>query len=279
VNFLATLYVPLCGSAQLRAGNCASIKVHPRVSLIEVQLFKEVELLGRHKMFEAILFDFDGTLVDFVDSDIQSLQWLHAHVSASVPFEDFLETAVTEITHFHQLVDDGQIDPLLMHEFRLKRTFDKHEIPWRSDYLMDYKSKLVTACVPFEGVQAMLQSAKQKATLGLVTNAYDGQAQRKRIRNSGLENFFEAIIVAGEVGIYKPDPDIFLYALKSIGAVPSKTLFVGDSIKHDIAGAKMVGVTTVLFRKQANGRSHYADYAVIGIEALRDLLNRMIKPA
>ncbi|VAW37433.1 hypothetical protein MNBD_CHLOROFLEXI01-3353 [hydrothermal vent metagenome] len=229
-------------------------------------------------MFEAILFDFDGTLVDFVDSDIQSLKWLHAHVSASVPFEDFLETAVNEIMRFHQLVDEKHIDPLLMHEFRLKHTFSKHQIVWHSDYLNLYKNRLVAACIPFAGVEALLCSAKKKVKLGLVTNAYDGQAQRKRIKSSGLEKFFDSIIIAGEVGIYKPDPTIFSYALKSIQADPSKTLFIGDSIKHDIVGANTVGMTTILFRKQVNNRPHGADYAVVGIEALRDLLNILIRP-
>ena len=231
-----------------------------------------------NKMFEAILFDFDGTLVDFVASDIQSLQWLHAHVNTPVPFEDFLQTAVSEITQFHQLVDNGQIDPLLMHEFRLKRTFDKHQIPWHDDYLIGYKNKLVAACIPFDGVPSMLHLLKGKAKLGLVTNAYNGQAQRARIQNSGLDKFFGVIVVAGEMGVYKPDPAIFLHALKSIGVAPHKTLFVGDSIKHDMIGAKSVGMTTIYFRQQANGRSHDANYAVIGIEALHNLLNRLIKP-
>jgi HAD superfamily hydrolase (TIGR01509 family) len=227
-------------------------------------------------MFEAILFDFDGTLVDFVASDIRSLKWLHAHVATSVRFEDFLETAVTEITHFHQLVDENQIDPLLMHEFRLKCTFSKHQIVWRSDYLNLYKNRLVAACIPFAGVEALLCSAKKKVKLGLVTNAYDGQEQRKRIHNSGLGRFFDSIIVAGEVGVYKPNRAIFLHTLKSIGTVPGKTLFIGDSIKHDIIGAKSVGMKTVLFHQQANSRPHNADYAVANIEALQDLLNRLV---
>ncbi|NKQ35771.1 MAG: hypothetical protein HF973_09175 [Chloroflexi bacterium] len=79
-------------------------------------------------MFEAILFDFDGTLVDFVDSDIQSLRWLHSYTGSPVCFDDFLETAVDEIMKFHQLVEANRIDPLLMHEFRLKRTFARHNM-------------------------------------------------------------------------------------------------------------------------------------------------------
>jgi membrane protease YdiL (CAAX protease family) len=55
-------------------------------------------------MFQAVLFDFDGTLVDFVAADIQSLKWLHSRTGSMVDFDDFLETAVAEIMSFHDLV-------------------------------------------------------------------------------------------------------------------------------------------------------------------------------
>ena len=80
-------------------------------------------------MLEAILFDFDGTLVDFVESDIQSLRWLHGQTGVSVPFEDFLETAVAEIMRFHELVVQNQIGPLLMHSFRHASLVVFHVLP------------------------------------------------------------------------------------------------------------------------------------------------------
>ena len=56
-------------------------------------------------MIEAIVFDFDGTLVDFVDSDVKSLKHLHSVVEANVSFDEFLDTAVDEIMEFHRLVE------------------------------------------------------------------------------------------------------------------------------------------------------------------------------
>ncbi len=47
-------------------------------------------------MFKAILFDLDGTLVDYVESDIQSLRWLHSHIGANTSFDAFLDTSVED---------------------------------------------------------------------------------------------------------------------------------------------------------------------------------------
>ncbi len=227
-------------------------------------------------MFEAILFDFDGTLVDFVDSDIQSLRWLHSNVGSPVCFEDFLETAVDEIMAFHQLVEADKINPLLMHEFRLKRTFARHNITWRDHYVNFYRNKLIETCVSFPGVPRMLFAAKQKTKTGLVTNAYDGKEQRKRINHASLAAYFDTIVVAGEIGVYKPDPAIFLHSLDCLDAAPENSLFIGDSVTHDITGAKLAGMKTILFNNHSIKNSDAADYTVAEVEELQNLLNQLI---
>ncbi len=225
-------------------------------------------------MLKAILFDFDGTLVNYVDSDIQSLRWLHTYTGASVPFEDFLGTAVDEIMRFHQLVDQNLIDPLLMHEFRLKNTFARYEIAWNNDLAHLYQGKLINACLPLAGIEALLQIIRPRVKLGLVTNAYNGVEQRARIKNSGLEKFFDCIVIAGDIGIYKPDSAIFLRALKQIDVPSGKALFVGDSVRHDILGAKSIGLKTVLFSKK---QSNQADYTVEKVDELSHLLTQLTR--
>lgn len=154
-------------------------------------------------MFEAILFDFDGTLVDFVDVDIQSLKHLHSLTASPVCFDAFLTTAVDEIMRFHSLVAQGEIDPLLLHEFRLKNTFAEHKIFRKNSYIDDYKNALLKTC-----------------------------------------RSFDVIVIAGEIGIYKPDPSIFIDSLKRVGVVPAKSLYVGDSIVYDMVGKIRMENTT-----------------------------------
>ncbi|MCP4367844.1 MAG: HAD family hydrolase [Deltaproteobacteria bacterium] len=227
-------------------------------------------------MFEAILFDFDGTLVDFVASDIQSLKCLHTHINSSVCFDDFLNTSVDEIMSFHRLVAEHKIDPLVMHKFRLQNTFSRHNLAWDDEYVDFYQDKLLKTCTPFNGVEKLLSGVKQKVKTGLITNAYDGQEQGERIRSSGLEIYFDLIVIAGDIGLYKPDISIFLYALNRLNVAPDRALYVGDSIKYDIVGAKAAGMKTTLFSKQSNRDCNVADYNVKGIDELQALFDRVI---
>ena len=83
-----------------------------------------------------ILFDFDGTLVDYLNSDRDSLKVVHSLAGSTVSFDDFMNTSVDEITKFHNLVDQSRIDPLLIHEFRLKNTFEKLKMVWKKNMMV-----------------------------------------------------------------------------------------------------------------------------------------------
>jgi HAD superfamily hydrolase (TIGR01509 family) len=227
-------------------------------------------------MFEAILFDFDGTLVDFVESDIQSLKLLHAHTGSAINFDDFLETSVDEIMKFHNLVAEHKIEPWLMHNFRLKNTFARHNIDWRDDYVNFYRENMINLCVPFDGVKQFLNKVKKKVKTGLISNAYDGLEQRERISKAGIYDYFDVIVVAGETGIYKPDPSIFLFALNHLNVSPAKALYIGDSVTYDIMGAKSAGMRTVLFCQHSKKDNRLADFIVLGIDGLDLLMNQVL---
>lgn len=189
-------------------------------------------------------------------------------MEAKVPFKEFLQTAVDEIMEFHRLVEERFIDPLLMHKFRLEKTFKAHGIQWDDSALAIYKDEIVRTCIPFDGVADILSRLRESFKLGLITNAYDGLEQRRRIEASGLQNYFDEILISGDVGVYKPDPNIFHILLNRIGVVPEKALYIGDSIKHDVAGANAAGMKSVLFCKSSKRWSSEAHFHAHGVEGL-----------
>ena len=75
----------------------------------------------------------------------------------------------------------------------------------------------------------------------VVTNGTSA-SQRSKLRNTGIDDLVDAIVVSGEVGVAKPEPGIFEHALAAIDADPATTLFVGDNPAADIGGAKGLGL-------------------------------------
>ena len=58
-----------------------------------------------------------------------------------------------------------------------------------------------------------------------------------------LEPFFEKVYLSWEIGMRKPDAEIFEYVIKDAGLDPEKTLFIDDSLQH-ILTAKELGFVT-----------------------------------
>lgn len=61
-----------------------------------------------------------------------------------------------------------------------------------------------------------------------------------------LRKFLATITHSSRYGIAKPSPGIFRQALDEAGLAPSESLYVGDSPRHDIEGARIVGMTPLL---------------------------------
>ncbi|KGA99070.1 L-2-haloalkanoic acid dehalogenase [Alkalihalobacillus alcalophilus ATCC 27647 = CGMCC 1.3604] len=190
-------------------------------------------------MIKTVLFDLDGTLLNrdrsvrnFIEAQYERLNKWVGHVSKEAYITRFLELEkrgyVWKDKVYQQLVGEYEIKGVTP-EFLLK------------DYMNEFKYH----CVPFPNLHHMLEQLKSSNyTLGMITNGY-GQFQMDNIKALGIEGYFDAILVSEWEGIKKPDPQIFLRALKRLKASPNESLFVGDHPENDVRAAQNVGIKGV----------------------------------
>ncbi|MEN3341729.1 MAG: hydrolase / 5-amino-6-(5-phospho-D-ribitylamino)uracil phosphatase [Actinomycetota bacterium] len=95
---------------------------------------------------------------------------------------------------------------------------------------------------------ALLESLRERGLkLGLVSNAIDPPALLHRdLEQLGVASRLDAAVFSSEVGWRKPHPAIFQRALDALGVVAERTLFVGDTLAADVAGAARLGMRTCL---------------------------------
>ena len=84
----------------------------------------------------------------------------------------------------------------------------------------------------------------QGCRLALLTNGA-GPAQRRKIDRFGLEPFFDAVLIEGELGFGKPDARVFEEALSACDVLEHQAWMVGDSLHSDIVPAVRLGIHTV----------------------------------
>ncbi len=77
--------------------------------------------------------------------------------------------------------------------------------------------------------------------IAAVTNA-SGAHQRVKLADLGLAGTFDTVVIAGEVGVAKPDPVMFHTACAELGCVPDEVAHVGDRLDADAMGAARAGL-------------------------------------
>jgi len=102
----------------------------------------------------------------------------------------------------------------------------------------------------------------------IITNGFE-EVQHRKLKNSKLLPFFDQIITSEKVGVKKPNPKIFQYALELSHAKSNESFMIGDNFEADILGAKNVGMHTIFCK--FNGE--IATEKVISISNLSQIKN------
>ncbi len=106
----------------------------------------------------------------------------------------------------------------------------------------DYRKKHYTL---FPGAADLLRGLHARGKrLGLVTNGFS-ETHREKIALLRVGEFFDAVFIADEVGMLKPDPLLFAHACTTLGGSPSRSAMVGDRYERDIRGAGEAGLYTI----------------------------------
>ncbi len=120
------------------------------------------------------------------------------------------------------------------------------------DYV--YWSPRIVRLVP--GTMELLDYLQPKYHLHLITNGFQ-EVQDTKLSLSGLKPYFETLTVSEEVGVKKPNPEIFHYALRKANATAEESLMIGDEMAVDIDGARAAGIDQVFFNpngKEVEGK-------------------------
>jgi HAD superfamily hydrolase (TIGR01549 family) len=209
-------------------------------------------------MAEALLFDLDATLLDYDDAAYaRTVGRVCTALAASQPGLDRGRLVEAHLVINRQRwqvpagrlvqTSNGQIDGQSIWREIWQQSLAA--CGWTDGALADlaldlYERDRHASYRLFDDVGDLLNALYGRVPLGVVTNG-PGDTQRDKLQATGIERYFEAIVVSGEAGVAKPDAAAFHLALDQLGIEPSSAWHVGDSLALDVAGAHNAGLKSV----------------------------------
>jgi putative hydrolase of the HAD superfamily len=108
-----------------------------------------------------------------------------------------------------------------------------------------YATEREEAIRPLPGAVEALRTLKGYGLrLALITNG-QSEPQRRKIERFSLGQFFDCILIEGEIGAGKPDQRVYRHALAQLGVEPSQAWMVGDHLEWDVEAPQRVGVAGI----------------------------------
>ena len=99
-----------------------------------------------------------------------------------------------------------------------------------------------------EPEEPMIEALRRARAAGLRTGLISNSWGRGRYDRSMFGELFDGVVISGEVGLHKPQPQIFELGAERVGLLPSQCVFV-DDLRENCAGAEAVGMIAVLHRQ------------------------------
>ena len=206
-------------------------------------------MLNKNKITD-IFFDLDHTLWDFEKNSALTFEKIFHQKNLEIPLTQFLDV-YNPINHrYWKLYRDNKITQEQLRLSRLADTFFELNIPNTSFDISaiseQYMDDLSSFTHLFSGTHRLLKYLKNNYSLHIITNGFE-LVQHHKIKNSGLDPYFECVFTAEKVGFKKPHPQIFKEALNTTNTKAETALMIGDSLEADVLGALDNGMQAIHF--------------------------------
>src|SRR5262245_60417067 len=210
--------------------------------------------------YRGILFDLFGTLITFDPAHLPELDTAGGPVRTTVAG---LGGLLAEWVPGVALTAFWQALLAVSDEMARARAYDHIELPSRERFrralervgcddavqagaavhLSRAHMAIIVAATVFPPAHASLLAAlRSRYRLGVVSNFDDTGAAYDILLRHGIAAHLDTVIVSEALGLRKPHPALMRAGLRGLGVAAEETLFVGDTYREDVAGARATGI-------------------------------------
>ncbi len=202
-----------------------------------------------------VFFDLDHTLWDFEKNAELCFQQIFAQNHIQVDISVFLEVYRPINRSYWKLYREEKIAQADLRYRRFKDAFDALEYEISEEIIHTLSDAFIKNLSNnnflLQGAIEVLEYLKKKYVLHIITNGFN-EIQDSKLEKSKIKPYFKTITTSDAVGVKKPNPKIFDYAIKMANAKKEESVMIGDDFEADIEGAFKSGIKPIYLTSQKN---------------------------
>ncbi len=224
-------------------------------------------------MINAVVFDLDNTLLDFMAMKSYAVEaGIEGMIEAGLQINP--KKAKDIIMNIYE---DKGFEYQEVFDVFLKKELGKMNYKYLAAGIVAYRKAREASLILYPNVKStLIKLTKMGLKLGVVSDAPSREAWM-RICFLNLHHIFDAVVTFDDTGFTKPSPEPFIKICSLLKINPKNAIMIGDWPERDVIGAKEVGMLTVFakYGDTFNTINSNADYDIDDITKLINIIKQI----
>lgn len=227
-------------------------------------------------MIKVILWDIDGTILDFNIAERTAIRECFSLFQLGECTDIMLARYSAINADYWRRLELGEISKPEVLTGRFRDFFQAEQIPFENAeaFNQNYQMHLGNTICFIDDAYSLIQELQPYVKQYAVTNGALA-AQKRKLKNSGLDKLLDGAFISDEIGAEKPSPEFFNHVLHAINH-PNKNeiLIVGDSLTSDMKGGSLAGIQCCWYNphNKSNESEISIDYTIQNLKQIKTMI-------
>ncbi len=217
-------------------------------------------------MIKAILWDIDGTILDFKQAEYYGMKICFVHFGLGECTDEMIQRYSDINNKYWELLELGEIEKEKVFTERFREFFETEGIAFTKfeEFHLEYRRQLKDIVIFRDKGYDLIKELKGQIRQYAVTNG-SYSVQKYKLEKAGLKELFDDCFISDQIGVEKPNVEFFNHVKKSIGDIKdSEMIIVGDSLTSDMKGGNNAGILCCWYNpfEKENTKGVKIDYEI-----------------